>query len=334
MTAIRHTSSDYSIDNFTDARYSNHNCKFANNYMKIALLVPPTKTYNEKRFLEEAKLRGHPVKVVRYLDCYADISKNNPQIFYRNKPLKDIDVIIPLISISSNDFGVALIRQFEMMGVPTAVGSLALSRARDKIRQAQIFSRVGIDTPKTAFSNHAADAAGLVKMVDGVPLIIKTIRGSSGNGVMLVESQKSAISTIEAFFSQSVSILLQEYIEESEGKDIRVIVVGGRVIAAIQRVAVEGEFRSNIYQGGEAKMTKLTTEEKRLAINAAKSTNLSSIAGVDIIQSSRGPLVSEVNACPNLAGIEKATGVNVAGALIDYAEHGLVKRTKKDKIGA
>lgn len=302
--------------------------------MNIALLVPPTKTYNEKRFLEEARSRGHTIRAIKYLECYSNISKNNPQVYYRNKPLKDIDVIIPLISISSNDFGVALIRQFEMMGVPTAVGSLALSRARDKIRQAQIFSKRGIDTPKTAFSNHAADAAGLVKMVDGVPLIIKTIRGSSGNGVMLLESRKSAISTIEAFFSQSVSILLQEYIEESEGKDIRVIVVGGRVVASIQRVAVEGEFRSNIYQGGEAKKVRLTSEEKRLAINAAKSTNLTAVAGVDIIQSARGPLVSEVNACPNLAGIEKVTEVNVAGALIDYAERGLVQRSKKDKIGA
>jgi len=302
--------------------------------MKIGLLVPPTKTYNESRFIEEARARGHAVKTIRYLECYANISKNNPEVYYRGKSLKDIDVIVPLISINSTDFGVALIRQFEMMGVPTTVGSLALSRARDKIRQAQIFSRRGIDTPKTAFTNHAADASALVSMVGGVPLIVKTIKGSSGNGVMLLESRKSAISTIEAFFSQSVSILIQEYIEESEGKDIRVIVVGGRVIGSIQRVAVEGEFRSNLYQGGEAKRVRLTAEERRLAINAAKSTNLTAIAGVDIIQSSRGPLVSEVNACPNLAGIESATNLNVAGALLEYIERGILKQRKKDKIGA
>jgi len=302
--------------------------------VKIGLLAPSTKTYNEKRFIEEAQALGHSIKIIRYLECYANISKNNPEVYYRGKLLKDVDVIMPLISIDSTDFGVALIRQFEMMGIPTTVGSLALSRARDKIRQAQIFSRRGIDTPKTAFTNHAADASALVKMVGGVPLIVKTIKGSSGNGVMLLESQNSAVSTIEAFFSQSVSILIQEYIEESEGKDIRVIVVGGRVIGAMQRVAVEGEFRSNIYKGGESKRIKLTVEERRLAINAAKSTNLSAIAGVDIIQSSRGPLVSEVNACPNLLGIEKVTGLNVASALIEYMERGLVKRSKKDKVGA
>ena len=302
--------------------------------MKIGLLVPPTKTHNEKRFIEEARARGHQIKVIKYLECYANINTNNPEVYYRGKPLTDIDAIIPLISVSSTDFGVALIRQFEMMGVPTVVGSLALSRARDKIRQAQIFSRKGIHTPRTAFTNHAADASALVSMVGGVPLIVKTIKGSAGNGVMLLESKKSAVSTIEAFFSQSVSILIQEYIEESEGKDIRAVVVGGRVIASIQRVAVEGEFRSNLYQGGDAKKVRLTAEEKRLAINSAKSTNLTVIAGVDIIQSERGPLVSEVNACPNLAGVERATGVNVAGAVIEYIERGLLRRRKKDKIGA
>ena len=302
--------------------------------MKIGLLAPTSKTYNENRFVEEARARGHTVQVIRYLETYANISKNKPEVYYRGKALTDIDAIIPLISITSTDFGVALIRQFEMMSVPTMVGSLALSRARDKIRQAQIFSKRGIDTPKTAFTNHAADASALVSMVGGVPLIVKTIKGSSGNGVMLLESRKSAVSTIEAFFSQSVSILIQEYIEESEGKDIRAIVVGGRVVAAIQRVAVEGEFRSNLYQGGDAKRVKLTSEEKRLAINAAKSMNLTTVAGVDIIQSARGPLVSEVNACPNLQGIETATGVNVAGSIMDHIERSLVRRRKKDKIGA
>ncbi|MFZ1258770.1 MAG: RimK family alpha-L-glutamate ligase [Candidatus Saccharimonas sp.] len=302
--------------------------------MKIGLLVPPTKTYNEKRFIQEARERGHDIQVIRYLECYANISKNNPEIYYKGKSLKGIDVIMPLVSITSTDFGVALIRQFEVMHIPTAVGSLALSRARDKIRQAQIFSRRGIDTPRTAFTNHGADANALVKMVGGVPLIIKTIKGSSGNGVMLLESRKSAISTIEAFFSQSVSILIQEYIEESEGKDIRAIVVGGKVIAAIERVAIEGEFRSNLYQGGTARKVRLTSEEKRLAINAAKSMNLTTIAGVDIIQSSRGPLVSEVNACPNLQGVETATGVNVIEAVLNHMQYVVIRNHKKDKIGA
>jgi len=301
--------------------------------MKIGLLAPVNKTYNEKRFVAEARARGHKIKVIRYLECYANISKNNPEVYYRGKPLSDIDCIVPLISIKSTDFGVALIRQFEMMGIPTMVGSLALSRARDKIRQAQIFSRKGIDTPRTAFTNHAADARGLIDMVGGVPLIIKTIQGSSGNGVMLLESRKSAVSTIEAFFSQAVSILIQEYIEESEGKDIRAIVVGGKVIASMQRVAVEGEFRSNIYQGGESKKIRLTPEERRLAAHAAKATNLLAIAGVDIIQSERGPLVSEVNACPNLVGIEETTGANVVGAILDYLEQTYRRSARKDKVG-
>lgn len=301
--------------------------------MKIGLLAPATKTYNEKRFVEEARLRGHSLKVIRYLECYANISKNKPEVYYRGKSLSDLDCVVPLISINSTDFGVALIRQFEMMGVPTMVGSLALSRARDKIRQAQIFSRKGIDCPRTAFTNHGADAKALMDMVGGVPLIIKTIKGSSGNGVMLLESRKSAVSTIEAFFSQSVSILIQEYIEESEGKDIRAIVVGGRVIASMQRVAVEGEFRSNLYQGGEAKKIRLTREEKKLVANAAKATNLLTIAGVDIIQSARGPLVSEVNACPNLAGIEQATGVNVVGAVLEHIEQTYRRSARKDKVG-
>lgn len=299
--------------------------------MKIGLLVPTTKTYNEKRFVEEARVRGHSVKVIRYLECYANLSKNKPEVYYRGKPLGNLDVIIPLISINSTDFGVALIRQFEMMGIPSMVGSLAMSRARDKIRQAQIFSRRGIDTPKTAFTNNAADAGALISMVGGVPLIVKTIKGSAGNGVMLLESRKSAVSTIEAFFSQSVSILIQEYIEESEGKDIRAIVVGGKVVAAIQRVAVEGEFRSNLYQGGEARLVKLSSAERKLAVESAKATHLPAMAGVDIIESSRGPLVSEVNACPNLLGVEKATGANVAGAVIEYLEKNMLK---KDKVGA
>lgn len=301
--------------------------------MNIGLLVPMTKTYNEKRFIEEARLRGHRIKTIRYLECYANVSKNNPEVYYRGKPLRGLDCVVPLISIDSTDFGVALIRQFEMMGVPTMVGSLALSRARDKIRQGQIFSRRGLDCPRTAFTNHGADARALIDMVGGVPLIIKTIKGSSGNGVMLLESRKSAVSTIEAFFSQSVNILIQEYVEESEGKDIRAITVGGKVVASMERVAVEGEFRSNIYQGGEARKIRLTSEEKRLAINAAKATNLLTIAGVDIIQSSRGPLVSEVNACPNMMGIEKTTGVNVVGMIIDHLERTYKRIARKDKVG-
>lgn len=301
--------------------------------MNIVVLAPSTKTYNEKRFVEEARKLGHAVKTIRYLECYAAISRSKPEIYYRGKPLTGIDCIVPLISVASTDFGVALIRQFEMMGVPTMVGSLALSRARDKVRQGQIFSRQDIDCPRTAFTNHAADAQALIDMVGGVPLIIKTIKGSAGNGVMLLESMKSARSTIEAFFGQMVSILIQEYIAESEGKDIRAIVVGGRVVASMERIAVEGEFRSNIYQGGAAKGIRLTDEERRLAVRAAKAMNLSVIAGVDIIRSSRGPLVSEVNACPNLQAIEAVTQRNIAGAVIEYLGKTYRRSKRKDRVG-
>jgi ribosomal protein S6--L-glutamate ligase len=300
--------------------------------MKIGLLIPQRRKYNDRRLAEEIRARGHTLRLIYYLECYSNISKNNPKVYYRGRSLGDLDAIIPMISIDSTEFGVALIRQFEMMGIPTMVGSLALSRARDKIRQAQIFARSGIDIPKTAFTNDAADAESLIKMVDGVPLIIKTIKGSAGNGVMLLESKKSARSTIEAFFSQSVNILIQEYIEESEGKDIRAFVIKNKVVASIQREAVEGEFRSNLYQGSHSRPIKLKPLERKLAIEAAKSTHLS-VAGVDIIQSARGPLVSEVNACPNLQGIEETTGVNIASLMVDFVENQLGGHGK-DRVGA
>ena len=303
--------------------------------MKIGLLAASAKSYNVVRLTEEIKKRGHTAKFINYLECYANVSQSSPKVFYKGKPLTDLDAIIPQIVIPSTDYGVAIIRQFEMMGVFCTVGSLALGRARNKIHQMQLFSKTGVDIPRSAFAYYApeTDATALINMVGGAPLIIKVARGSMGNGVMLAETDKAARAAIEAFLSQSVSVLVQEYIEESEGKDIRAFVVGGKVIAAMQREAAEGEFRSNIYQGGTSKPIKLTKNEKYLATIASKTTHLP-IAGVDIIQSERGPLIQEINAYPNMQGIEKTTGVNVAEAVVAYVEDNVPRKRSNDKVGA
>jgi len=303
--------------------------------MKIGLLAASTKSYNVVRLAEEIKKRGHTVKFINYLECYANISQSSPKVFYKGKPVTGLDAIIPQIMVPSTDYGVAVIRQFEMMGVFSTVGSLALTRARNKIYQMQLFSKTGIDIPKSAFAYSApeTDAAALVNMVGGAPLIIKVARGSMGSGVMLAETNKAARAAIEAFLSQSVSVLVQEYIEESEGKDIRAFIVGGKVIASMQREAAEGEFRSNIYQGGSSKPVKLTRNEKQLAQIACKTTHLP-LAGVDIIQSERGPLVQEINAYPNMQGIEKTTGVNIAETIVKYVEENVPRKRSSDKVGA
>jgi len=300
--------------------------------MKIGLLTTHPKSYNVKRLVDEIKLLGHTPIIVNYLECYANIGRSNPQVFYKGKSLKKLDAVMPQIAVPHTEFGVSLIRQFEMMGTFTTVGSLALARARDKVRQLQIFSKSNIDIPKSAFAHASSDATELINLVGGAPLVIKVTMGSQGNGVMLAETNRTAKPAIEAFLSQSVNILVQEYIEESEGKDIRVIVINGKVIASMQRTAADGEFRSNIYKGGDAHPIKLTRDERQIAIMATKLTGLR-IAGVDIIQSERGPLVTEVNAYPNMEGIETTTKVNVAGAVAEYIEKSGSHGIKKDIVG-
>lgn len=301
--------------------------------MKVGLLTSSAKSYKNSRFTEELKKRGHKPVLINYLNCYCSLSADYPMAYYKGKSLADIDAIIPQIAVTSTNWGANVIRQFEMMGAATVVGSLALLRARDKERELQLLSKKGFDLPRTAFTHNSGNADALVKMVGGAPLIIKVTRGSLGKGVMLAETDKSAKSAIEAFFSQSVDILIQEYIEESEGSDIRAFVVDGKVVAAMKRKAAEGEFRSNMYKGGSAKPVKLNATERRLAISAAKALHLP-VAGVDIIQSERGPLIMEVNACPNIEGIEKATGVNVAGLIIEYLEKRVGSRKNiNDMVG-
>lgn len=301
--------------------------------MKVGLLVSSTKTYKNSRFVEELKARGHKPVIINYMQCYCSLSVGNPVVYYRGKSLADLDAVIPQIAVATTGWGATVIRQLEMMGIFTLVGSLALSRTRDKERELQLLSKRGIDLPRTVFTHSSGDADALVRMVGGAPLIIKVTHGSLGRGVMLAETNKSAKSAIEAFFSQNVDVLIQEYIEESEGSDIRAFIVDGKVIAAMKRKAAENDFRSNIYQGGSAEPIKLNRAERQLAVAAAKSLNLP-VAGVDIIQSDRGPLIMEVNACPNIEGIERATGVNIAGAVVEYIEKyaGTNKRAK-DKVG-
>ncbi len=302
--------------------------------MRIALLTSSPKSYKNSRFIEELKKRGHKTVLVNYLHCYCSLTKGRPMVYYKDKPLDNVDAILPQVSVATTSFGAAIIRQFEMMGVFSLVGSLALVRSRDKNRQLQLFSKLGIDIPRSVFAHNKADSDALIRMVGGAPLIIKVTQSSLGRGVMLAETNKSAKSAIEAFFSQAVDVLIQEYIEESEGSDIRAFVIDGKVVAAMKRKAAEGEFRSNIYLGGSAESIKLTRAERTLAQTAAKAMHLP-VAGVDIVQSDRGPLVMEVNACPNIEGIEESTGVNIAGLIVEYIEKAVGSKRKraKDKVG-
>lgn len=302
--------------------------------MKIGLLTSSPTSYKNTRFIEELTKRGHIPVVINYLRCYCALSKGKPSMFYEGEELDDLDAIIPQVAVSTTSYGATVIRQFEMMGVFSIVGSLALLRARDKARQLQLFSRKGIDIPRTVLSHTSSDSKEILKMVGGAPVIIKVNQGSLGKGVMIAESNQSARSTIDAFFSQGVEVLIQEYISESEGSDVRVIIVDNKIVASMKRKAAEGEFRSNIYQGGTALKVKLTPEERRMALKAAHNMHLK-VAGVDFMQSNRGPLITEVNACPNLEGIEEVTGRNIAGEIVEFVERSVSKPSKnrKDKVG-
>ncbi len=281
--------------------------------MKIAILSRPNRKNSSQRLLEAARARGHEAVLIDYTKCYCNIEKNNPQIYYIDRPLTGIDAIIPRVSISSQSYGSIIIRQFEMMNTFSTTGSLAFLRARDKLRSMQILARRGIDIPKTA---------------------VKLARGSLGVGVVLAETKSAARAIIQAFLSQKVNVLIQEYIAEAAGEDLRVFVIDGEVIAAMKRSAPEGEFRSNIHLGGKTEVAKVTNKERNLAIRAAQAMNLQ-IAGVDILRSKRGPLVMEVNSFPMLEGIEEATGIDIAEQIIKFTERNVEKKKRKrDKVGA
>lgn len=302
--------------------------------MKIAILSNGNANYSTKRLVEEAEQRGHEVKVIKYKNCYLSLDEKQPDVFYRGKKLKKYDAIIPRIANYMTRYGSAIVRQLEMQGVWTASSSIAITRSRDKLRSAQILTKAGVDTPKTLVSRNTADIDDMLDQI-GLPVVIKLATSTHGNGVVLAETKKAAKSALQAFYlynENGTNILIQEYIKESAGSDIRAFVVGSQVVASMKRQSLDDDFRSNLHKGGGGSAVKLTPEEKRLAVKAAKAMGLH-IAGVDLLRSDRGPLVLEVNASPGF-GIEKITGRNVAAKIIEYVEHNASRRNSKDRVGA
>ncbi len=289
--------------------------------MKIAILSRNAKLYSTRRLVEAIKERGHEARVIDHLRCFMDMGTANPTIHYKNEEFcpGDFDAVIPRIGASVTFYGTSVVRQFEMMGTYCVNESVAISRARDKLRATQLLSRKGVGIPQTAFANSPDDVDGLIREVGGAPLVIKLLEGTQGVGVVLAETKKAAESVIQAFMGVKSDILIQEFIKEAGGSDIRCLVVGGKVIAAMQRTAPEGEFRSNLHRGGTAQLVKLTPKERATAIKAAKVMGLN-VCGVDLLRSSRGPLVMEVNSSPGLEGIELATQKDVAGMIVEFLE--------------
>lgn len=303
--------------------------------MKVAILSNGTGNYSTKRLKEVAKSRGHKVRVIKYKECYASIEKNNPTVSYRGEDLSGYDVVIPRIATYMTRYGTAIVRQLEMQGVYTLSSSIAITRSRDKLRSMQLLAKSGVGIPKTIVSRNSADIDALLDKIGGTPVIIKLARGTHGNGVVLAETKKAAKSVLQAFYltnEDGTNILLQEYIKESAGTDIRAVVVGGRVVASMKRQSLDDDFRSNLHKGGTGASIRLTSEERKMCIKAAKAMGLV-VAGVDFMRSERGPLILEVNASPGF-GIEKITGRDVAGRIIDYIEQNAKRRPRKDKVGA
>lgn len=287
--------------------------------MRIGILSLDRKLYSTKRLVEAAKQRGHDVKVIDTARCYMNISSEKPMIHYKGQALKGYEAIIPRIGASLSFYGTSVVRQFEMMGVYSVNESVAIARARDKLRSLQLLSRKGIGLPRTSFANSPDDIQDLIDLVGGPPLVIKLLEGTQGVGVVLAETRKAAESVIQAFYGLRTNILVQEYIKEAGGSDIRCFVVGKKVVAAMRRQAKEGEFRSNLHRGGTSLTVKLTPQERQIAIQAANILGLN-VAGVDLLRSDRGPLVMEVNSTPGLQGIESTTQIDVAGAIIKFIE--------------
>ncbi len=289
--------------------------------MNIAILSRNKRLYSTRRLVEAAKQRGHEVRVIDHLHCFMDITADNPTIHFRDEEFgkQSFDAVIPRIGSSVTFYGTAVVRQFEMMGVYSVNESVAISRSRDKLRSLQLLSRKNIGIPVTAFAHTPDSIGGVIREVGGAPCVVKLLEGTQGIGVVLAETYKAAESVIQAFMGLNSNILVQEFIKESKGTDLRCFVVGGKVIAAMERTAPKGEFRSNLHRGGSAALAKLTPAERRTAVNAANAMGLN-VCGVDLLRSDRGPLVMEVNSSPGLEGIEKATGKDVAGLIINFIE--------------
>ncbi len=303
--------------------------------MNIAILSRDPRLYSTRRLKEAGEKRGHKVEIIDHMKCVLVIEKKNPMVWYNGRKLDYFDAIIPRIGASVTFYGAAVVRQFEMMKVFTTVESQALIRSRDKLRCLQILSRAGLGLPKTIFMDYTKDTEGIIEAVGGAPVVIKLLEGTQGLGVVLAENKKAAQSVIEAFHGVKTRIIVQEFIKESKGADVRAFVVNGEVVGAMRRQATrEGEFRSNLHRGGVATVVKLNRHEKHAAIEAAKKMGLG-VAGVDMLPSKRGPLIIEVNSSPGLEGIEGATKVDIAGKIYEYLEtHAGKKKIQKDKINA
>ncbi len=287
--------------------------------MKIAMLARNPKLYSHQRLLEAAEQRGHELRILNTLRCTMNITSHRPSILYNGETLKGFDAVIPRIGASITHYGLAVLRQFEMMGVWPLNESVAVGRSRDKLRSMQIFAKHGLGLPVTAFAHDPKQTDEVLKIVGGAPAVIKLLEGTQGIGVVLGETNNSAKSVIEAFRGLNVNILVQEFIKEAGSSDIRIFVVGGKVVAAMMRTGAAGDFRSNLHRGGSAKMVKITPEERSTALRAAKVMGLN-VAGVDILRSNHGPVIMEVNSSPGLEGIENATGKDVAGQIIEFIE--------------
>lgn len=309
--------------------------------MRIYILSRNVKLYSTRRLVEAGEQRGWEIRVIDYLKCSIEIMKGELKISYFGEELPKPDAIIPRIGASRTFYGTAMVRHFEMMDVFTVTGSLAIKRSRDKLRSLQILSKKSIDMPKTVFASNESSAKDVIALSGGAPLVLKILEGTQGVGVVLVESEKAAKSVLDAFYGMDVNLLVQEFIEEANGSDIRVLVVGGEVVGAMKRQGAEGDFRSNLHQGGTAMAHKLTRKEKATAIAAAKAMGLG-VCGVDMIPSKRGPLVMEVNSSPGLEGIETSTNLDIAGKIMDYIGQNVTpsddllrkRKLKKDNIGA
>jgi ribosomal protein S6--L-glutamate ligase len=297
--------------------------------MKIGILSRNPKIYSTHRLVKAAIARGHLVRVVNPLRCYMNITSSKPMIHYRDSKLDDFDVVIPRIGASITHYGSAILRQFEMMGVYSLNESTSITRSRDKLRSLQILSRSGIGLPVTSYAHSTKMTEKIIKMVGGAPCVIKLLEGTQGKGVMLADTEKAAESIIDGFRQMKAHFLVQEFIKECNGCDIRAFVIGDKVVASMMRKAKDGDFRSNLHRGGTAIPVEISAEESKMAISAARALGLN-VAGVDLLRSSRGPLVLEVNSSPGLQGIETSTGLDIASMIIEYCEE---NNSKKDYAG-
>ncbi len=298
--------------------------------MRIAMLARNPRLYSHQRIVESAEARGHTLDILDTLQCYMNITSHRPEIWYKGEKLETYDAVIPRIGASVTYYGLAVLRQFEMMGVWPLNESVAIGRSRDKLRSMQLLSKRGLGLPVTCFAHSAKQADELIEMAGGAPVVIKLLEGTQGIGVVLGETHNSARSVIEAFRGANVNILVQEFIKEAGGEDFRIFVVGDKVVGAMNRKGAEGDFRSNLHRGGKATAVKITPEERSTALRSAKAMGLN-VCGVDILRSNHGPVVMEVNSSPGMEGIENATGKDVAGAIVDFIEKNAVQGRTKTK---